>query len=168
MRARLFAVAAFLALTGCATTPDQGSAEAEIGRVLDALHTAASRSDGKAYFDLYRPDAIFIGTDAGERWTMADFHAFADPRFARGRGWTYVPRSRNITLAPLPCRCVAWFDELLDGKSYGTSRGTGVLMQGPDGWKIAQYTLTIPVPNDLIDEMTKQIKAYEAKAAPPR
>ena len=35
--------------------------EADIERVLDALHLAASRADGPAYFNLYTPDAVFIG-----------------------------------------------------------------------------------------------------------
>lgn len=139
-----------------ADTPEQ---EAAAG-VLDALHEAASRADGAVYFDLFTPDATYIGTDVTEHWSIAEFRAYAEPYFARGRGWTYTPRSRSLTLAPLDCRCVVWFDEALDSQSYGTSRGTGVLVRGADGkWRIALYALTFPIPNALARDMTARIRA---------
>ena len=95
-----------------------------------------------------------------EHWSIAEFRAYAEPYFARGRGWTYTPRSRSLTLAPLDCRCVVWFDEALDSQSYGTSRGTGVLVRGDDGkWRIALYALTFPIPNALARDMTARIRA---------
>lgn len=130
---------------------------------LDQLHALAARADGPEYFDLFTPDAVFIGTDAAERWTMAQFRAFAEPIFARGRGWTYTlrPGSRNVILSP--DGEVAWFDETLDSASYGTTRGTGVLVLTPAGWRIAQYHLTIPVPNDLAEDLVARIRAHEAR-----
>lgn len=136
---------------------------AAVSSVLDAFHAAAARADGQAYFDLFTPDAVFIGTDASERWGVEAFKASAAPLFAKGKGWVYHPRSRHVTIAPVPCRCVAWFDELLDSDSYGTSRGTGVLVKAKGRWKVAQYALTFPIPNDLAKDMTGQIKAYEVK-----
>jgi len=130
---------------------------------LDQLPDAASKADGKRYFNLFTDDAIYIGTDATERWTIKEFRAFADPYFAKGTGWTYKPRSRHIIVADIPCHCVAWFDELLDSESYGTSRGTGVLTLQNGAWKISQYALTFPIPNDLAKGMTNEIKAFEAK-----
>ena len=139
-----------------ADTPEE---EAAAG-VLDALHRAASAADGAAYFDLFAPDAVYIGTDVTERWTIPEFRAFAEPYFGRGQGWTYTPRSRSLTLAPLDCRCVVWFDEALDSQSYGTSRGTGVLVRGDDGrWRVALYALTFPIPNALARDMTARIRA---------
>jgi hypothetical protein len=134
-----------------------------ISLTLNQLHDAASKADGKRYFNLFTDDAIYIGTDAAERWTIKEFRAFADPYFARGTGWTYKPRSRHIVIADIPCHCVAWFDELLDSKSYGTSRGTGVLLLKSGSWKVSQYALTFPIPNDLAKGMTNEIKAFEAK-----
>ena len=82
------------------------------------------------------------------------------PSFNRGRGWTYTPRARSLPLAPLDCRCVVWFYEALDSQSYGTSRGTGVLVRGEDGrWRIALYALTFPIPNALARDMTARIRA---------
>ena len=139
-----------------ADTPEEEAA----AEVLDALHQAASKADGATYFDLFTPDATYIGTDVTEHWSIAEFRAYAEPYFARGRGWTYVPRSRSLTLAPLDCRCVVWFDEALDSQSYGTSRGTGVLVRGDDGkWRVALYALTFPIPNALAREMTGRIRA---------
>lgn len=118
------------------------------GVVLDRMHEAASRADGPAYFDLFTPNARFIGTDATERWSLAEFRAYATPFFSRGKGWTYRPHDRVATLAPGDCRCIVWFDELLDNDAYGLTRGSGVLRLTDDGWKIEQYVLSFTVPND--------------------
>lgn len=156
--------AAVLILALLFSTPARAAtAEQDIAAVLDALHTAAAKADGPAYFALYTPDATYLGTDAGERWSLTEFKGYAMPYFSKGQGWTYVPRERHITLAPIDCRCVAWFDELLDSKSYGASRGTGTLVLTPQGWRVSQYALTFPIPNDLAHHMTDEIKAFEAK-----
>ncbi len=136
---------------------------ASIDSTLNELHDAASKADGRRYWSVFAADAVYIGTDAGERWTLAEFRAFADPYFARGTGWVYKPRSRHIVIADVPCRCVAWFDELLDSESYGTSRGTGALIRKNGSWKISQYALTFPIPNDLAKQMTADIRTFEAK-----
>jgi hypothetical protein len=136
---------------------------AGISATLDSLHAAAAKADGAAYFALFAPDAVFIGTDASERWPIAAFRVYAMARFATGKGWTYTPRERHVTLAQIPCGCVAWFDELLDSKKYGTSRGSGVLIKTDGGWKIEQYALTFPMPNDLAADITGRIKAFEMK-----
>lgn len=57
-------------------------AEAEIERVLDALHAAAARADGQTYFGLFTPDAVFIGTDVRERWSFPEFRARSEPSLA--------------------------------------------------------------------------------------
>jgi SnoaL-like domain len=138
---------------------------AAISQVLDRLHASAAKADGDAYFDLFAKDAVFIGTDASERWTIEAFRAYAQPLFAQGKGWTYKPRLRHVTLAQVPCGCMAWFDEILDNTHYGTSRGTGVLALTPAGWKIEQYALTFPIPNDMAVDVTSKIEAFEANSA---
>ncbi len=144
----------------------QADRSAEIGPVLDTLHGAAARADADAYFGLYTPDAVFIGTDVSERWTLAQFRAYAAPIFAQGRGWTYTLRPGTRHIAVAPDGRTAWFDEVLDSASYGTSRGTGVLVLTPQGWRIAQYHLTFPIPNDLAGEITARIRAHEARTPP--
>ena len=137
------------------------SPEADAAVVVDRMHQAASRADGPEYFAQFTPDARFVGTDASEHWSLAAFRAYAEPYFARGRGWTYTPRERSLTIAPIDCRCIAWFDETLDNASYGQVRGSGVLRLTEGGWKIEQYVLSFAVPNDRADAVVQAIKARD-------
>ncbi|WP_292082593.1 MULTISPECIES: nuclear transport factor 2 family protein [unclassified Brevundimonas] len=132
---------------------------ASVERTLDAMHAAASKADGEAYFATFTTDGRFIGTDATERWTLPEFRAYAMPYFSQGKGWTYRPVTRTVTIAAIDCRCVAWFDEVLDNDAYGTTRGSGVLRLTDDGWKIEQYVLSFPVPNDKARAVVGVIKA---------
>ena len=157
LRVMAFALVAALATPAVAATPEE-----DIAAVLDRLHAAASKADGPAYFALFKPDAVFLGTDVTERWTIPAFRAYAQPWFDKGQGWTYAARERQVTIAPVDCRCVAWFDEVLDSQSYGTARGTGTLLLTPQGWRVSQYALTFPIPNDVADEVIARIKAFEA------
>jgi len=136
------------------TAAEQGA----INSVLDGLHQAASKADTQAYFDSFTADARFIGTDASERWSLQAFREYAMPYFSRGQGWTYHPSERVITVADIPCRCVAWFDEQLDNDSYGRTRGSGVLRLTDDGWKVEQYVLSFAVPNDRARQVVQTIK----------
>lgn len=133
-----------------------------IGAVLTDFHDAASKADENRYFNHFTPDAVFIGTDAKERWTYAQFRAYAKPYFDAGKGWTYTASSRNIYLSPNAD--VAWFDEMLENKKYGTCRGTGVLIKIDQIWRIAQYHLVIPVPNELVDDLMKLITDSNAES----
>ena len=163
MRSAVIALVLMLA-GGVAQAAELTVAEkAAMDRTLDTLHDAAARADGPRYFATYAPGAVFIGTDVTERWTLAEFRAFAEPFFSKGRGWTYRPRQRWLTLTDDPWRCIAWFDEVLDSESYGTTRGVGVLILADGDWKVAQYALSFPVPNDLAKGIVAEIKAYEAR-----
>jgi ketosteroid isomerase-like protein len=137
---------------------------AAIGAVIDAFHTAASKADEKAYFGLLAPNAVFLGTDATERWNKEAFRAFAHPYFSKGKGWTFTSRNRHIDLSR--DGRVAWFDELLDSATYGECRGSGVLEKIDGAWKITQYNLTIPIPNDLAKDFAARIREAKKKAPP--
>ncbi|MFM7784830.1 MAG: nuclear transport factor 2 family protein, partial [Gammaproteobacteria bacterium] len=114
MRHLLALLTSLILLTPLARGAGSGAQEQAIARTLDAFHAAAAAADGERYFALFTAQAVFIGTDATERWTLEQFRDYALPLFARGTGWVYRPRERHITLADLPCACIAWFDELLD------------------------------------------------------
>jgi hypothetical protein len=133
------------------------SATEEVGELLDRFHKAASAARFDEYFGLFAPDGIFIGTDAEERWTLAEFKAYTKPYFDKGRGWTYVPVVRHVNVSGDGRH--ASFDELLDNADLGRCRGTGVVRRVDGAWKIEQYHLTIPVPNALADEVVKRIRA---------
>ena len=141
---------------------EEQRAAAAAADVLDRFHRAAAAADGDTYFGLLAADAVFIGTAAEERWSVEDFKAFAQPYFDRGQGWTYVPRTRHVYVDA--DRSTAWFDEILDNESYGTTRGTGVLVATKDGWRIAQYHLAIPIPNEIAKDVVKRIREVEAGA----
>lgn len=136
----------------------QLSPEAEVAAVLDQLNAASSAADGEAYFALFTPDARFVGTDATEHWTIPEFRTYAAASFGSGRGWSYPATERTITIAPIDCRCIAWFEEKLVNANYGVTRGSGVLRRTDDGWKIEQYVLSFAVPNDRADAVVEVIK----------
>lgn len=130
-----------------------------VNDVLDSLHDSASKAQFDSYFSLYHEDAVFIGTDASEVWSKEAFKAYAKPHFDKGNGWTYHPRDRHVYFSPN--KDVVWFDELLDNKKLGETRGTGVLVKEGDIWKISQYHLTIPIPNQIAGAVAEQIKALQ-------
>ena len=63
-------------------------AESELDALIDGLHQDAHEGNFQTYFDRYSVDAIFLGTDKTERWTVEEFKAYAEPAFADGNGWT--------------------------------------------------------------------------------
>ena len=130
----------------------------DVACTLDDFHDAAANGDEARYFAILPDDAVFLGTDASERWTGAAFRAFALPYFQRGEAWTYVPLQRHVTLAP--GGELAWFDELLDNEGYGTCRGSGVLVRRAGRWVLQHYDLTIPIPNDLAAAFAARIRSF--------
>ena len=54
-------------------------------------------------------------------------------------------------------------DELLKNDAYGEFRGTGVLIFEENEWKISQYNLLLPIPNDYLQKYADEIKKYYAK-----
>lgn len=131
--------------------------EVQVGRVLDDFHRAAAAANEEAYFGLLAENAVFLGTDGSERWEKEAFRSFAHPHFAKGQGWSFTPRDRHVTFSA--DGKVAWFDEALDSATYGACRGSGVLEKTATGWKIAQYNLSIPIPNDLAKDFVARIRA---------
>jgi ketosteroid isomerase-like protein len=145
---------------GCAAPSRTGAPHSRahaVAQVLDDFHDAAARADEPHYFSHFAPDGVFLGTDGSERWDVPAFRAYAHPHFAQGTGWTYRATARHVQLSP--DGQVAWFDEVLDNASYGPCRGTGVLRRINGHWKIAQYNLTIPIPNELAKDVVEMIRA---------
>lgn len=136
------------------TAPDPDRERAAAEAVLEDLHRLASEGDFDAYFDLYTPDAVFMGTDATERWSLEDFRGYA----SASSGWTYRMTERHVFVDA--DASTAWFDERLENDRYGETRGTGVLVKTGTGWKIAQYNLTIPIPNALAREFAGRIREH--------
>ncbi len=147
-----------VALSGCtvngsvdkdADVDAREAAEQSISRVLDALHLNAAEADFDGYFALFHDDAIFLGTDRTEHWLLAEFKRYARPRFESGGGWAYTPGERRIHVL----KHTAWFEERVHHARYGEFRGTGVLVRSGSKWLIMQYNLSLPIPNEMFDEI---------------
>lgn len=132
----------------------------EVERVLDDWHAAAAETDEERYFGHFAPDGVFLGTDASERWTVAEFREYAHPHFAKGRGWTYVPSHRHVTFSD--DGTLAWIDERLENEKYGQLRGTGVLRLVEGRWKLAHYSMSFTIPNEITLEAVAVIRGGEA------
>lgn len=128
-----------------------------IAGVLDDWHDAASKADEARYFAHFTADAVFLGTDDSERWDKTAFQTYAHPHFSKGKGWTLKPSDRHTSVSP--DGMTAWFDEKVLSPNYGPSRGSGVLLLQNGRWLIAQYNLTVPVPNGLLMKVAGMIKA---------
>jgi ketosteroid isomerase-like protein len=162
MKTLLVAVA--LSVAGCACLDRSAPVEpvapsldintemAAINAVVDAWHAAAAGANEAVYFGHLTEDAIFLGTDATERWDKKAFQAYAHPHFAKGKAWSFKSARRNVVLSSNGT--LAWFDEDLVTPNLGPSRGSGVLRKEGGGvWRIAHYNLTITVPNERFKEV---------------
>src|SRR5437764_7752082 len=70
-------------IAGCTTT----NSKTQIDKMLDDWHDAAAKSDESRYFAHFADNAVFLGTDATERWNVPAFRAYAHPYFLQGKGW---------------------------------------------------------------------------------
>ena len=135
------------------------SLAAHLGALIDSWHAAAARADADAYFGLMDDDAVYIGTEAGERWTKPEFVEFGKPYFDRGSAWAFTSTSRHIYVSE--DGSMAWFEELLD-TWMGVCAGSGVLQKTEAGWRFKHYHLAVTVPNDLINEFIDLVKSGSA------
>ncbi len=149
-------VAAVVLLGAAAVVASRGGAEARsreraVAAVIDDWHAAAATADEDRYFGHMTRDAVFLGTDPAERWTKAQFRAYAHPYFAKGKAWSFRSVRRAVSFSK--DGSVAWFDEDLATPNLGPSRGSGVLVYDGTDWRIAQYDLSVPIPNDVFDQV---------------
>ncbi len=165
---RIAAMAALCAVAGCAAAPppkgplgpgERESALAAVAHVLDDWHDAAARADEERYFGHFAPGGVFLGTDATERWELDAFRAYAHPHFAKGKAWSFRAHDRHIALHD----GVAYFDEALSTPNLGPARGSGVLLHDKGQWKIAQYNLSVPIPNERFKEVKALLEGAPGK-----
>lgn len=132
----------------------------DIHHFIDQWHQAAADAKGDLFFTSMAEDAIYIGTDASERWTKAEFMTFAKPYFDKGKAWDFKPFDRDVHVTSDGKN--AWFSELLT-TWMGVCRGSGILIKTKQGWKIQQYHLSVTVPNDIIKDFISLVDAYEKR-----
>lgn len=114
---------------------------------IDAWHEAASKAKFDDYFNFIADEGIFIGTDASERWSKAEFINFSKPYFDKGKAWSFTSKERTIRLNH--DNKIAWFDEILD-TWMGPCRSSGVLRKNKDDWQLEHYQLSITIDNELM------------------
>ena len=148
---------------GCDSFVDLGSSAVEVrvdntltpataaAAALDAWHAACARGDGDALEALAADAFVFFGTAAEERWARDAFLQYARQRFATGNTWSYEVVARRCDEVSAG---VVAFDEVLDNTNLGRCRSTGVVVGG----KLAQYNLSLPVPNELILGVVEKIR----------
>ncbi|MFD0862888.1 nuclear transport factor 2 family protein [Sungkyunkwania multivorans] len=152
MKTTILAITMFVAFgTSFCQAQNTFVEEEKVSTVLDAWHKAAAEANFEEYFGHMTEDAIFIGTDATENWTFAEFKKFSKPYFDKGKAWSFSAVERHIFFADNGK--IAWFDELLDTQMK-LCRGSGVLeLQKGGDWKIVHYVLSLAIPNENVEQI---------------
>ena len=120
-----------------------------INQLLNNWHKAAAEADLENYFNKMTDDAIYLGTDASERWTKDEFLTFCNPYFDKGKAWDFIPYNRQIYYSK--DGKTIWFDELL--KTWmGVCRGSGVIRNDNNTFKITHYHLSVTIKNEKVKE----------------
>jgi ketosteroid isomerase-like protein len=164
MKVLLIFLGALIMVASCkpasSVVVDRSATEKELNELIDSWHRAAAEAKGEAFFGAMAPNAVYIGTDASERWTKDQFVSFAKPYFDKGKAWDFKPYDRDLHVTSQgDC---AWFSELLT-TWMGVCRGSGVLRKTPTGWKIEQYHLSVTVPNDIIRDFISLVDSYNMR-----
>jgi hypothetical protein len=125
--------------------------KSEVNLFIDSWHQAATDADSSAYFSKMSKKAIFIGTDDTERWTREEMANWSAKYFKRESAWNIKATSREVMF--MDKNKIAYFDEFLISKELGLLRGSGVLKNGKNGWKIIHYVLSFSIPNEKVKSL---------------
>ena len=145
---------------GGALTQDEDAA-GEIVEMLTDFHAAAAEGDADRYLGYMAPDGVFFGTDPAERWSREELEALVRPALEGGAKIVNVPVEQNVHVSA--DGDLAWFHERLEKPRYGEMRATGVLRRTDGGWEIVQFHLTLPIPNEAIQDVVKLVRAAKKK-----
>lgn len=118
-------------------------ADATPDAALDALHKAGADANAAAFEALLSEDVVFLGVGGAGRLEGHAARAYFSELIAQGNVWAYSSSLRETRVSA--DGSVAWFDETLEHGQLGLGRATGVLVRSGEGWKVAQYNLTVPV-----------------------
>lgn len=163
MKRLLAAAVLFLGLTGLA-----GLAHAEadaaltkqVNAFVDEWHGDAA-SARLTFFDKMAPDGVYIGTDRTELWRRDEFKTWARKYFDRKSAWNFKATRRNVYASS--DKSLIWFDELLDTPNMGPCMASGVIRKTAKGFEIVHYQLSMAVPNEVADQVTRLIGEHAKK-----
>jgi len=151
---RIFSIGSLLLF---ATVHSQ-TAMPQLDALLTKWHQAAANADWEFYINTLDEEAVFIGTEAGERWDKNSFKIFAKPYFDRKKAWNFTAVERHIHLSA--DNQWAWFDEVINTQMK-LCRGSGILVFKNGMWKIQQYVLSMLIPNDKTKEVVQIKTAWD-------
>jgi hypothetical protein len=141
-----------ITIVSCGSKKDNNLTDEEkVDKILENWHKAASKNNFDDYFDDLADDSFYMGTDATERWSKADFASYAKPYFDKKKAWDFKTLKRNITFSK--DKKIVWFDELLNTQMK-ICRGSGIMIKEDGKWKIKQYVLSMTIPNEKAEEVT--------------
>ena len=160
---RLFLAFFLIFITSCVTPPppppppvmDTVAETPKINTMLDNWHQAAAVADEEVFFGLMTEDAVYLGTDATERWLKPDFMQWSAEFFNRDTAWAFTSHNRHIYFSE--DGFTAWFEEGLN-TGMGPCRGSGVLTIKDGQWRIAHYNLALTIANDDLYKVQEAIK----------
>ncbi|MFC7048389.1 nuclear transport factor 2 family protein [Emcibacter nanhaiensis] len=136
---------------------DRAAEERAVAALLDGFHDAADKGDKERYLGSMTRDSVFMGTDSRERWPYPEFEKYVGERFRDGKGWSYRSVEKHIDFSP--DGRTGWFDEITRSEKWGDFRGTGVVVKEDDAWKIAHYSLTFLVPNQVWEQVSEIVQS---------
>lgn len=157
MRKLIILIILMFAIFSCKNNNKVIDREAELkilNTFMDNWHHSAAIADENMFFGSMDSNAVYLGTDPGERWLKSEFMSWGMKYFQRDTAWAFIPYNRIWEFTD--DYQYAWFDELLE-THMGTCRGSGILKRFGDGWKIKQYNLTLTLPNDRMKDYRKMI-----------
>jgi hypothetical protein len=131
----------------------------EIEQLLNNWHLAAAIADEETFFGSMDENAIYIGTDATEKWRKHELEVWSKKYFNRESAWNFKPLKREIYLSKN--KKVAWFDEQLE-TWMGICQASGILEKKNKEWKIVHYQLSVTVPNEKMKSFVDMIQNKEA------
>ncbi len=135
--------------------------EQSLQKLLDDWHHAAATADEVTFFGMMAQDAVYIGTDASEKWYRDELKTWSKKYFDRDTAWAFKPITRSIYFSN--DYKMAWFEENLETRMK-VCHGSGVLMLENKVWKIKHYVLSAAIPNEMMDDY---LKLYDQKSITP-
>ena len=161
MKRLLAAAVLFLGLLGLAHAQADAALAKQVNAFVDEWHDDAANAR-MAYFDKMAKDGVYIGTDRSELWRGDEFKTWARKYFERKSAWSFKATRRNVYASA--DKSLIWFDELLDTPNMGPCMASGVIRKTAKGFEIVHYQLSMAVPNEVADQVTKLIGEH-SKAA---
>jgi hypothetical protein len=117
---------------------------------LNDWHHAAAVADADAFYGAMAADAIYLGTDASERWLRDELRTWAQFAFDRASAWAFTPYDRHLYFSQ--DENYVWWEEKLTTQ-MGPCRGSGVAHFADGHWRIKHFNLALLVPNDKMDSV---------------